>query len=90
MHQKVVKKMILEICQNAKSASVELAKASAELRNKALCSMADSLERNCQQILAANKEDVAAARTKGTKESLIDRLIVDEKRVKIWRLICVK
>jgi glutamate-5-semialdehyde dehydrogenase len=82
MHQKVVKKMILEICQNAKAASVELAKASAEQRNKALCSMADSLERSCQQILEANKEDVAAARAKGTKESLIDRLIVDEKRVK--------
>ena len=74
--------MILEICQNAKAASVELAKASAEQRNKALCSMADSLERSCQQILEANKEDVAAARAKGTKESLIDRLIVDEKRVK--------
>ncbi len=82
MHQKVVKKMILEICQKAKAASVELAKASAELRNKALCSMADSLEQSCQQILEANKEDVAAARAKGTKESLIDRLIVDEKRVK--------
>lgn len=74
--------MILEICQKAKAASVELAKASAELRNKALCSMADSLEQSCQQILEANKEDVAAARAKGTKESLIDRLIVDEKRVK--------
>ncbi len=82
MYQKVVKKMILEICQKAKAASVELAKASAELRNKALCSMADSLEQSCQQILEANKEDVAAARAKGTKESLIDRLIVDEKRVK--------
>ena len=74
--------MILEICQNAKAASVELAKATAEQRNKALCSMADSLEQNCQQILDANKEDVATARAKGTKESLIDRLIVDEKRVK--------
>jgi glutamate-5-semialdehyde dehydrogenase len=74
--------MILEICQKAKSASVDLAKTSAEQRNKALCSMADSLGQNCQQILDANKEDVEAARAKGTKESLIDRLIVDEKRVK--------
>jgi glutamate-5-semialdehyde dehydrogenase len=73
--------MILEICQKAKAASAQLAKASAEQRNRALCCMADSLEKNCTTILEANQKDVEAARAKGVKEALIDRLILDKKRV---------
>jgi glutamate-5-semialdehyde dehydrogenase len=73
--------MILEICQKAKAASAQLAKASAEVRNRALCSMADSIEKNCTYILEANQKDVEAARAKGLKEALIDRLILDKKRV---------
>ena len=61
MHQEV-KKMILEICQKAKSASAQLAKASTEQRNRALYNMANSLERNCTTILDANMKDVEAAR----------------------------
>jgi glutamate-5-semialdehyde dehydrogenase len=44
--------------------------------------MADSLERRSTEILEANKKDVEAARSKGVKEALIDRLILDQKRVK--------
>ncbi|TRO51552.1 gamma-glutamyl-phosphate reductase, partial [Candidatus Bathyarchaeota archaeon] len=73
--------VIIEICQRAKVASAELAKLSAEVRNKAICNMADALERNCSTILEANTKDVEAARAKGVKEALIDRLIVDKKRV---------
>ena len=73
--------MILEICQKAKTASAQLAKASVEQRNKALCNMADSLENCCITILEANMKDVEAARAKGVKETLIDRLILDKKRV---------
>jgi len=80
MH-KEVKKMILEICKKAKVASAQLAKASAEQRNRALCNMANFLESNCTTILEANTKDVMAARAKGIKEALIDRLILDKKRV---------
>ena len=73
--------MILEICKKAKTASAQLAKASAEVRNKALCAMANSLESCCTAILEANQKDVEAARAKGVKEALIDRLILDKKRV---------
>lgn len=73
--------MILEICKKAKTASAQLAKASAEQKNRVLCNMADSLERHCTEILEANQKDVTAARAKGTKEALIDRLILDKKRV---------
>jgi glutamate-5-semialdehyde dehydrogenase len=73
--------MILEICKKAKAASAQLAKASAEQRNRALCNMADFLESSCTTILEANTKDVTAARAKGIKEALIDRLILDKKRV---------
>jgi glutamate-5-semialdehyde dehydrogenase len=73
--------MIKEICKKAKIASTELAKTSTEQRNRALCNMADSLERNCSEILAANQKDVEAARARGVKEALIDRLILDKRRV---------
>jgi len=43
--------------------------------------MADSLERNCTEILTANQKDVEAARAKSVKEALIDRLILDKRRV---------
>jgi glutamate-5-semialdehyde dehydrogenase len=73
--------MIEEICKKAKTASTQLAQASAEQKNKALCSMADHLEKNCTQILEANKKDVEAARARGVKEALIDRLVLDKRRV---------
>ena len=73
--------MIIEICQKAKIASAQLAKASSELRNNSLCNMAASLERCCESILQANQKDVEAAKAKGIKESLIDRLILDKKRI---------
>ncbi|MGD9130488.1 MAG: glutamate-5-semialdehyde dehydrogenase [Candidatus Bathyarchaeota archaeon] len=73
--------MIEEICKKAKTASTQLAQASAEQKNKALCNMADHIEKNCTQILEANKKDVEAARAKGVKEALIDRLVLDKRRV---------
>ena len=44
--------------------------------------MAESLEEKCADILQANQQDVEAAKAKGTKEALIDRLILDRNRIK--------
>jgi glutamate-5-semialdehyde dehydrogenase len=74
------RKMILEICKKAKTASAQLAQASDEQKNKALNSMADVLEESSQKILEANQKDVEAARAKGVKPALIDRLILDKRR----------
>ncbi|RJS84188.1 glutamate-5-semialdehyde dehydrogenase [Candidatus Bathyarchaeota archaeon] len=73
--------MILEICKKAKAASVKLAKLPTEVKNNALYKMADALEDNVSEILEANEKDVKASREKGVKEALIDRLILNEKRV---------
>lgn len=58
-----------------------LLEASNELRNEALFSMAKALRENQKAILDANGKDVLAAKEKGTKESLIDRLMLNAERI---------
>ncbi|MCL5876333.1 MAG: glutamate-5-semialdehyde dehydrogenase [Candidatus Bathyarchaeota archaeon] len=73
--------MIEEICIKAKAAAFEMGKLSAEAKNAALCRMANALEANVEKILAANKLDVEAAKAKGLKSSLLDRLALDQKKI---------
>jgi glutamate-5-semialdehyde dehydrogenase len=73
--------MIEQICQKAKAASYEMGKLSADAKNHALCMMANAIEANAEKILAANKLDVEAARAKGVKASLLDRLSLDQKKI---------
>ncbi len=74
--------MITEICKKAKAASFEMAKLDAETKNIALCRMANALEANAEKILEANKTDVDAAKAKGLKAALLDRLALDQKKIK--------
>jgi glutamate-5-semialdehyde dehydrogenase len=73
--------MIKEICLNAKVASVEMAKLSEDAKNTALCRMANALEANSEKILRANQSDVEAAKAKGVKAALLDRLALDQKKI---------
>src|SRR5674476_1436202 len=73
--------MIKETCVRAKTASVEMAKLSAEAKSAAICKMANALEANVDKILAANQADVKAAKAKGLKSALLDRLGLDQKKV---------
>lgn len=73
--------MILEICKKAKAASVQLAKLSTEEKNLAICKMADALEANADQILAANRKDAEAAKARGLKAALLDRLALDNRKI---------
>ena len=73
--------MIREICVKAKVAAFEMGKLSADAKNVALCRMANALEANAQKILAANQADVEAAKAKGVKPALLDRLALDQKKV---------
>lgn len=73
--------MILEIAKKAKTASYELAMLSTDVKNKALLSMAEALERNVEEILKANKIDVEAAKASKLKAALLDRLILNKSRI---------
>ena len=73
--------VIEETCKKAKVASVQMAKLSADQKNRALCQMADALEANIEKILVANAIDVKAAEAKGVKASLLDRLALNPKKI---------
>ncbi len=73
-----------EILQQAKKAMVgarELGIISTEVKNQALVAMATALESSAEEIIEANKKDLEAAKTKGMKESMQDRLLLTEKRI---------
>jgi glutamate-5-semialdehyde dehydrogenase len=73
--------MILEICKKAQVASVKLAKLTTEEKNFAVCKMAEALEVNADKILSANKKDANAAKAKGLKAALLDRLALDNRKI---------
>lgn len=70
-----------EIGARAKAASKVLASLSAAEKNKALQSIAKTLEHNAPSILAANVEDVKAARQSGIPGPMVDRLTLTEDRI---------
>ncbi|MDG6923892.1 MAG: gamma-glutamyl-phosphate reductase, partial [Nitrososphaerota archaeon] len=63
-------------------ASAELAQLSTEKKNKVLREMASSLERDSERILTANHKDVEAAKREGRSAALLDRLALDERKIK--------
>ncbi|RKD33486.1 glutamate-5-semialdehyde dehydrogenase [Thermohalobacter berrensis] len=70
------------IGQNAKEASYALAKLSADDKNKVLKKAAKALVENKDKIIKANEEDLAKAKENGIKGALLDRLTLNEKRIK--------
>ena len=72
---------VRRIAEEARAASGALAQTSADERNGALASMAAALRSHAAAIVEANGCDMDAARKAGTKEGLLDRLMLDEDRV---------
>ena len=67
--------------KRAREAWRMLAVADTETKNRALHAMADQLLTDQVNILAANRQDVEAAREKGTSAAFIERLTLSEKRI---------
>jgi len=68
--------------KKAKEASYILSNISTNEKNKALNEMAKALLENSKDIIEANKIDIENARNKGISESMIDRLLLNEDRIK--------
>ena len=66
----------------AKDASYVLANTGIDVRNKALSYIADSLEASVDSIIKANAVDMENAKNKGISKSLLDRLMLNEQRVR--------
>ncbi len=65
----------------ARAAAAELAFASAERKHAALIGAADAIRRNHVAIFEANCEDLVYAEAKGISPAMIDRLMLDERRI---------
>jgi glutamate-5-semialdehyde dehydrogenase len=73
---------IAELAGAARQASRRLALLSRAEKDLALGAMADALEAASAEIIAANDQDVARGLAQGLAEGLIDRLRLDQARVK--------
>ncbi len=77
-----IKKQMEQIAKDTKAAGQVLAITGADQKDKALKAMANALRHGVKKIIKANNLDLKSARAKGLQTSLIDRLRLDEKRVK--------
>jgi len=74
--------ILIEQGKKARVAARFLATASTTLKNHALMAMADSLEKRSREIIAANAVDLEQGREMGLTSALLERLTLDEQRVK--------
>lgn len=74
--------LISEIATKASSARLTLATSTLAERNKLILNIADELERNLELILKCNQIDIQAAKAAKISSALLDRLLLNEKRVK--------
>src|SRR2546429_983269 len=71
-------KAVEEAARAARGAVADLAGVPGERLDQALRAIADGLLRGSAPVLAANEEDMAAAREAGLRGGLLDRLPPDE------------
>ena len=67
--------------QAARTASRQLATLKTDRKNAALLAIAEEIEAQAPKILAQNALDIADGRAKGLSDALLDRLLLNEKRV---------
>lgn len=70
-----------ELGQAARSASRAMGRASTAQKNQALYHLADALEANADQLLAANEQDLQAGRESQLDAPLMDRLAIGGKGI---------
>ena len=73
---------VQDIFEGAKRASGALGRANTTQKNQALAAIADLLEANVAEIIAANSKDLERGVANGMAQGLQDRLRLDEKRIR--------
>lgn len=76
-----IKEYVMEKAALAKDAARKMSIISTESKNNALLAMADALIENKDIILESNLKDMENGKNKGLSISLLDRLMLDEKRI---------
>lgn len=73
--------LIRSVAQAARTSARIVAKATAEQRTNALHAIADAIDAQRSEILAANRTDLVAGETAGLGAAMIDRLRLDDSRI---------
>ena len=77
----MIKKILNKIGKNSIISQKEIASAAHKKRNAVLKLSSEIISKNTSKIIEANKEDLLLANKAGLKESYIDRLLLDSKRI---------
>ena len=73
---------IAKIAVDARQASLTMARLSTCVKNDMLLRMAESLEKEAPLLIVENRKDLEAGQQKGLSSAMLDRLMLDEKRIK--------
>ncbi len=80
-HMTDIKTYMQHLGQQARAASRAMARADTTTKNVALLTIASAIRREQAALLAANQQDLQAARTNGLDEAMLDRLALSEKSI---------
>lgn len=76
-----IAEQVATIAHSARQASLAMARLSTTAKNEMLLRMADALEAASEQLIAENAKDLAAGKEKGLSAAMLDRLMLDAKRI---------
>ena len=76
-----ISEQVVSIAKGARLASLAMARLSTSVKNSMLRAMAASLEQSSAEIIAENGKDFETGRQKGLSAAMLDRLMLDEKRI---------
>ncbi len=77
-----IRNEMLQLAREAKEAGRVMANLSSTVKNDLLGRMAAALEGGAEELIAANERDLAAARKRGLAPAMIDRLVLNDERIK--------
>jgi glutamate-5-semialdehyde dehydrogenase len=72
---------VVKIAQDAHQAALAMARLSTTVKNDMLLKMATALENSTPGLIAENRKDLEAGQQKGLSTAMLDRLMLDEKRI---------
>jgi glutamate-5-semialdehyde dehydrogenase len=73
---------VRQLAEAARAASLKLAVATTEAKNRALTALAEKIESSIPALIAANARDLEAGRAAGLSAALLDRLTLNESRIR--------
>ena len=76
-----IQQYMQQVGRQAREASRAMARADTNVKNQALRCIAAAIRRDAAALIAANQEDLAAARAAGLEPAMLDRLTLSEKSV---------